>query len=173
MNSQSSIPSETISNKPKISKYIFIFLGLTALILIGEGAYYLYLKGFKISDLGKEKGVSQISQELNEEPTPCPDKDEKKFFEGPKLYAGEGEDKRLIAIEGWVEKINGRTITIVRKDGNDIAEDVTIEESLSIFFIEKGEIGTTEIPFSDLSVGDLVTYNPPGEWGKGGLFIHK
>ena len=155
-------------NPPKIPKYLFLFLSLVVLILIGEGVYYFYLKDFGVFLSKKPQGLS--SQRIDK-PTKTvspvesneSDLQVERYFEGAHCYEEINGEKRLLVIEGSIDTIYSEEKIVIVKH-KDVREEVQHTDSDLVYLVgASGLSDREEVSFSAMEVGDFVSYNPVDE----------
>lgn len=169
MGDQQIIPAQ------KTPKLIFVLFFLFFLVVAAEGAYYFYLRSSGetpglLTGIWKKKEADetgQIGQEVvnecgsSENPCPSPNPNINRYFEGLRYYEEVNGEKRLLVIEGVVKEVNLEDSSVALAQ-SDISERFQYKSSDSVYIFTPG-VGDKEAGFSDLEVGDFVSYHPADE----------
>jgi len=141
------------TSKPKFPKFLLILLGLVALVLIGEGIYYLYLTKYQTPSSQENQTTTNNESET----------EVKRYFEGVKYYEEVNGEKRLLTIEGYVEKIDTEE-KIITLSGHGTTQEIVYTDKDTFYFIELGNSPTLEkASLSNLQIGLYIAYSPIDE----------
>lgn len=143
---------------------ITIGLCLVVLIVINGGLYYYYyvkyVKNSKES-ISKETSCQLTSPDFSSKNGRVTKRN--KHFEGVRFYEEINGGKRLLVIEGFVDQIDfeKKVVTLKREEAT---EDIQYSNSDVVYLIINTDtFGREEIAFSDIGVGNFVSYNPVDE----------
>jgi hypothetical protein len=162
MENQVPVLSQESSSKKKLPKFLLIVFVLVILILTGEGIYYLYLRKLKIS-YQTPQSPSRPTEAISPARITEPEPEAERYFEGARYYQEVAGEKRLLVLEGIIDKINEEEMVITLKN-KDVKENVLYTESdLFYLFDVDNPLGQKEVLFSAIEVGDFVSYNPVDE----------
>lgn len=188
------------SPKPKLLRYLLLLLGLAALILIGGGAYYLYLtkpEVFGLEETVEPQSNLFLTDGRNILTPPEADDPSLKTAEigylgamsyrrGPDTYyrSNDSDQLVLLSVQGLVTEIDyEKKFFYLESEGIKRKLDLSVRE-VPIYLVEYRPLegyndSESYVPrmrrtlasFEAISVGDEVTYNVPDEFNPVGRLL--
>jgi len=141
------------TSKPKFPKFLLILLGLVALVLIGEGIYYLYLTKYKTPSSQEDQTATNHKSEA----------EVKRYFEGVKYYEEVNGEKTLLTIEGYVEKVDTEE-KIITLSGRNTIQEIAYTDKDIFYSIELSDSPLLKKALlTNIQIGLYVAYNPINE----------
>lgn len=157
-------------SRPKIHRYLLVFLGLIGLVLI-VGTYYFKDYFLKQEEGGETQPASQSTQPVQPVsqateygfliPEEKP-REVKRYFEGLDYYEEIDGIKKLLVTEGTVEKIDQDSKIVLLQRG-DLRANIQYQDSDLIYDVDYEERSQRQMKFSELKVGDHVSYSQADE----------
>lgn len=164
------IPSEDSSaatNTVKKTRGFNVHLVLIMATFIATAGIFAFYTLYKTSKLTTDKvsDKSPFNTLLNKDAPQASDsimKPGQTRMDGIKVYAALGNGTEFLAYyTGYVQKITGRTLTLVNKE-TKVSGDVTLPNDLSIYVVDtkNPDIAISETKdYSEIKIGDYVSYS--------------